>query len=1068
SHLFPHQFARAPGNVVLLAQGAFNFSQVRDRDGRVTEFNRTKLARFRPDGTHFEIIGWGPCNIWGLEMNRLGEFFIQEANDQRWPMMPFLEGASYPLCGDDVPRPYAPPFPKLGKQDMGGTGLSGLALSEGGDSFPAPWRDVFFVANPITRKIQALRLHRELGEPDLARPVTDTAFPKWELEHLPDFVLSSDPWFRPIAMAFGPDGCLYIVDWYNAIISHNEVPRAHPDRDKTRGRIWRVRHESQPHRTNAPNLSTAPDAALLTHLAATNSWEANAAWQQIIDRGATNLVPSLAGLVTDAANAPDFRLRAAWALESLSRLELTQVETLLAADHTALVREGLRLLRTMDVPPGKRLELARQHLEMRWLARDRRVTQEALRLLGGLLALEPSAFGARPPEDSSEPVVNALVGYLYLLQHGFFLNVATGGGLRSYHDDFEAYLARAALERHPGRVRAWLEDPRVGMDIAAPSAAPRLRAIGCLALGGTEGGQRLAKLAFSLQRPFTTEELVLVAAAVPDAGAQTALQAALMNGPALQALYDQRGRFTNSAPLAPLLTDAARGLVARDPSPENLDVLVRVATGFRLAGLEPELVQAATAPGAPIERQRAALRALREAGSARVDVFAPFARSGDDVLRREAVTALAAAKSDAAVPALLDAWGTLPPALRRLAVERLASTPASARLLVAAVEKGAITRDELDGDALDRLATVLPDDAAVKRLVEELGGGLQPVLRLTGDDADYVDEAFTLAGPFTVETWVRLDPGISSQDSILAGPEFDANFHDARFRLWLGTSGDVVIASRPAVAEAWTHFALTRDGDGVVRLFLNGELDVTSTVKDTRTFTNLFIARGNVAGGTAGALAEFRVWNIARTPDEIRAAANLVMNGTSGALIYAGSGTNWGRLHGKGRVERTADTPPLQTPAEAATVAGKFAQFRTLAAQPGDVSRGREVFTTACAGCHTLQGTGGKIGPALDGAGAHGIEALLRNVLLPDAAMEAGYRRFRVETADGEITEGLLAAQDAESVTLRQQNAEDQRLPRALLKRAGFVRGSVMPSGLLEALNDDDARALLTFLLTLK
>jgi putative heme-binding domain-containing protein len=139
-----------------------------------------------------------------------------------------------------------------------------------------------------------------------------------------------------------------------------------------------------------------------------------------------------------------------------------------------------------------------------------------------------------------------------------------------------------------------------------------------------------------------------------------------------------------------------------------------------------------------------------------------------------------------------------------------------------------------------------------------------------------------------------------------------------------------------------------------------------------------------------------------------------------------------------------------------------------LAAQPGEPARGREVFTLACVGCHTLAGAGGKIGPALDGAGAHGIEALLRNVLLPDAAMEAGYRRFRVETADGEITEGLLAAQDAESVTLRQQNAEDRRFPRAGLRRAGFVRGSVMPAGLLEGLNDDDARALLAFLLTLK
>ncbi|HMO64609.1 MAG TPA: c-type cytochrome, partial [Verrucomicrobiota bacterium] len=984
------------------------------------------------------------------------------------------------------------PFPKLGKQDMGGTGLSGLALSEGGDSFPAPWRDVFFVANPITRKIQALRLHTTLGP-----AAGDANFPKWELEHLPDFVLSSDPWFRPIAMAFGPDGCLYIVDWYNAIISHNEVPRAHPDRDKTRGRIWRVRHASQPHRTNVPNLFTAPDAALPAHLAATNSWEANAAWQQLIDRGATNLAPALAGLMTNATHVPDLRLRAAWALEGLGRLEFAQVETLLAADHTALVREGLRLLRTMDVTPGLRLDTARTVMSRQG---DRRVAQEALRLMGDLLEFDARTLRSRFPPDLREPAVDALVDHLYRLEH------QRERIPRSFHDEFETYLVRAALERHPERVRAWLDDPRTGMTISVMYGTLRLQAIGCLALGGVEGGRRLAQMAHGLQRPLTTEELVLVASAVPDAAAQGALKLALTNGPALQALYDQRARFTNTAALAPLLTEAARALVAREASPANLDVLVRVATGFRLAGLEPELVQAATASGAPIERQRAAVRALREAGSARVEVFAPFARSGDEVLRREAVTALAAARSDAAVPALLYAWGTLPPALRRLAVERLASASASARLLVAAVEQGAITRDELDGDALDRLAIVLPDDAAVQRLVEELGAGLHPVLRLTGDDADYVDRAFTLAGPFTVETWVKLDPGISNQDSILGGPEFDANFHDARFRLWLGASGDVVIASRPVAAEAWTHFALTRDGDSVVRLYQNGELDATSTVKDTRTFTNLFIARGNVAGGTAGALAEFRIWDVCRTPEEIRAGMNLSLSaapggrpppagsvgqapppaghngspagggaraalpaGTAGPRpLYAGSGTDWGRLRGRARLERIADAPLLLTPAEAAALEAKFAHYRNLAARPGDLARGREVFTLACAGCHTLAGAGGKIGPALDGAGAHGIEALLRNVLLPDAAMEAGYRRFRVETAEGEITEGLLAAQDAESVTLRQQNAEDQRFLRAGLRRAGFVRGSVMPAGLLEALEDDDARALLAFLLTLK
>ena len=62
-----------------------------------------------------------------------------------------------------------------------------------------------------------------------------------KLAQLPDLNTCADLFFRPVALTNGPDGCIYIVDWYNKIISHNEVPRAHPDRDKTRGRIWRVK-----------------------------------------------------------------------------------------------------------------------------------------------------------------------------------------------------------------------------------------------------------------------------------------------------------------------------------------------------------------------------------------------------------------------------------------------------------------------------------------------------------------------------------------------------------------------------------------------------------------------------------------------------------------------------------------------------------------------------------------------------------------------------------------------------------------------------------------------------------
>src|SRR5207237_6380046 len=140
---------------------------------------------------------------------------------------------------------------------------SRLALSDL-SAWPEPYGDVLYVANPIIRKVQALKIHPE--------------GPRYKLEKLPDFLQSSDPMFRPVSIHFGPDGCLYVVDWYNKIISHNEVPRNHPERDKTRGRIWRVRHKDQP-AANVPNIAKVPEGELLKYLFQSGStWEMRAAW----------------------------------------------------------------------------------------------------------------------------------------------------------------------------------------------------------------------------------------------------------------------------------------------------------------------------------------------------------------------------------------------------------------------------------------------------------------------------------------------------------------------------------------------------------------------------------------------------------------------------------------------------------------------------------------------------------------------------------------------------------------------------------------------------------------------
>src|SRR5437867_11444107 len=106
--------------------------------------------------------------------------------------------------------------------------------------------------------------------------------------------------FRPVSIHFGPDGRLYIVDWYNKIISHNEVPRNHPDRDKKRGRIWRVQHHDQKP-FPVPDFTTLSGDELLIKLGGDSLAQSHLAWQAIIDRQMKELTPALHGMLSGRA-----------------------------------------------------------------------------------------------------------------------------------------------------------------------------------------------------------------------------------------------------------------------------------------------------------------------------------------------------------------------------------------------------------------------------------------------------------------------------------------------------------------------------------------------------------------------------------------------------------------------------------------------------------------------------------------------------------------------------------------------------------------------------------------------
>ncbi|MGZ8940714.1 MAG: LamG-like jellyroll fold domain-containing protein, partial [Limisphaerales bacterium] len=281
--------------------------------------------------------------------------------------------------------------------------------------------------------------------------------------------------------------------------------------------------------------------------------------------------------------------------------------------------------------------------------------------------------------------------------------------------------------------------------------------------------------------------------------------------------------------------------------------------------------------------------------------------------------------------------------------------------------------------------------------------------------------------------------------------------------------GDRVIARKPKVANSWTHLAVTRDAEGVFRLYINGEIDVTDERKVTMAFKDLDIGRTIPNSGTFGELAEFRVWNRARTAEELRNDFDRTFEGEelpSGLTHYFGNA--WSRLAGGAQVAKIADGPALRTAAKAREQLAHFAKFRKLAEQPGNFEKGRTIFSTACQVCHSVNGEGGQIGPVLNGAGASGTETTLRAILTPNAAMEAGYRNYRVQMRDGETLDGFLVSENDSTIVLRQPNLQDQRISKEQVRRADFTHQSLMPEGLLEAMAADDVRDLFAYLKSLK
>ncbi|MCC7084477.1 MAG: c-type cytochrome [Pirellulales bacterium] len=352
THGLNNSFTRAIDGWIYACHGYVNSSPVKGTDGKLIRLEGGNVYRFRPDGSHIEFFTHGQVNPFGLAFDSLGNLFSADCHTQ--PAYLLLRGAYYPSF--DKPHDGLGFGPPIMKHSHGSTGLAGIACYEA-EQFPAEYRGNLFIGNPITHIVNRDKLVAHGSS--------------FEAVEQSDFLTCDDPWFRPVEIKLGPDGALYVGDFYNCIIGHYEVPLDHPKRDRERGRIWRVVYTGdQPSLDAAPNLAKANADELIQALTSTNITVRNLATNELVDRMGDSCARSLTAQLADKSSSPSLRAHGLWVLERLGALEDDTVRQL---QHDPDRRVRIQLLKAL----AERDPVASASLPIAELAREQLTDDDA-------------------------------------------------------------------------------------------------------------------------------------------------------------------------------------------------------------------------------------------------------------------------------------------------------------------------------------------------------------------------------------------------------------------------------------------------------------------------------------------------------------------------------------------------------------------------------------------------------------------------------------------------------------------------------------------------------------------
>ena len=324
THSVANSLLWGPDGWLYGANGSTTIGTVSSRVTKGVYFEGQCIWRYHPDTHVFEIYAEGGGNTFSLDIDSKGRIFsgtnFGNTRGMYYPQGSYAEknwGKHGPLT-----NPYAFGF--------------FLHMKNNGDERRFSQAFAIYEGGLLPRQF-----HETIVGPNALQNLV------WQSDRIPDgstyrtkdtahYLTSPDRWFRPVYTGVGPDGAIYLADWYDTRLSHVSPV---DDWHKESGRIYRIRKESSPPRYRGGDLSKLSHSELIAHFDHPNKWVRKRALLELGWRGDKSVTNDLARKVSE-----DGSLEALWAINLLDELTPDRVTNWLRHKDSHIRRWVVRLV----------------------------------------------------------------------------------------------------------------------------------------------------------------------------------------------------------------------------------------------------------------------------------------------------------------------------------------------------------------------------------------------------------------------------------------------------------------------------------------------------------------------------------------------------------------------------------------------------------------------------------------------------------------------------------------------------------------------------------------------------